>query len=30
VLTAVRGRWYRIPSWLPVGGCYFFERYGFS
>jgi hypothetical protein len=30
VLTAVRERWYRIPSWLPVGGCYFFERYGFS
>jgi 4-amino-4-deoxy-L-arabinose transferase-like glycosyltransferase len=30
VLTVVRERWYRIPSWLPVGGCYFFERYGFS
>ncbi len=30
VLAAVRERWYRIPSWLPVGGCYFFERYGFS
>jgi hypothetical protein len=30
VLTVVRERWYRIPSWLPVGRCYFFERYGFS
>jgi hypothetical protein len=30
VLTDVRERWYRIPSWLPVGGCYFFERYGFE
>ena len=30
VLAAVRGRWYRIPPWLPVGGCYFLERYGFS
>lgn len=30
VLRAVRERWYRIPSWLPVGGCYFFERYGFE
>ena len=29
VLEVVRERWYRIPSWLPVGGCYFFERYGF-
>ena len=29
VLEEVRERWYRIPSWLPVGGCYFFERYGF-
>jgi 4-amino-4-deoxy-L-arabinose transferase-like glycosyltransferase len=28
VLEAVRERWYRIPAWLPVGGCYFFERYG--
>jgi 4-amino-4-deoxy-L-arabinose transferase-like glycosyltransferase len=30
VLKPVRERWYRIPSWLPVGGCYFFERYGFE
>lgn len=29
VLEVVRERWYRIPPWLPVGGCYFFERYGF-
>ena len=29
VLQEVRERWYRIPPWLPVGGCYFFERYGF-
>ena len=29
VLEVVRKRWYRIPSWLPAGGCYFFERYGF-
>ncbi len=29
VLAVVDERWYRIPSWLPVGGCYFFERYGF-
>ncbi|MBI2754335.1 MAG: glycosyltransferase family 39 protein [Betaproteobacteria bacterium] len=27
VLNAVRDRYYRIPKWLPVGGCYFFERY---
>ncbi len=30
VLAVVNARWYRIPSWLPVGGCYFFERYGFE
>ena len=30
VLAVVRERWYRIPSWLPVGSCYFFERYGFE
>jgi len=29
VLRVVRERWYRIPPWLPVGGCYFLERYGF-
>jgi len=27
VLNAARWAWYRIPSALPVGGCYFFERY---
>jgi hypothetical protein len=27
VLAAVRERYYRIPAWLPVGRCYFFERY---
>ncbi|MBI1942969.1 MAG: glycosyltransferase family 39 protein [Betaproteobacteria bacterium] len=27
VLTEVRDRYYRIPRWLPVGRCYFFERY---
>lgn len=30
VLAVVSKRWYRIPTWLPVGGCYFFERYGFE
>ncbi|MGH8709592.1 MAG: ArnT family glycosyltransferase [Burkholderiales bacterium] len=30
VLAVVNERWYRIPAWLPVGGCYFFERYGFG
>lgn len=30
VLQVVRERWYRIPGWLPVGRCYFFERYGFQ
>jgi 4-amino-4-deoxy-L-arabinose transferase-like glycosyltransferase len=30
VLRPVRDRWYRIPPWLPVGGCPFFERYGFE
>jgi len=30
VLKDIRERWYRIPSWLPVGRCYFFERYGFE
>ena len=29
VLAPIRDRYYRIPAWLPVGGCYFFERYGF-
>ena len=27
VLTEVRERYYRIPPRLPVGRCYFFERY---
>lgn len=27
VLRDVAARWYRIPAWLPIGGCYFFERY---
>ena len=27
VLKPVRERWYRIPQALPVGACYFFERY---
>jgi len=29
VLKEIREHWYRIPAALPVGGCYFFERYGF-
>ena len=27
VLADIRDRYYRIPGWLPVGHCYFFERY---
>jgi hypothetical protein len=27
ILTQVRDRYYRIPRILPVGRCYFFERY---
>ena len=27
VLADIRDRYYRIPAWLPVGHCYFFERY---
>jgi hypothetical protein len=27
VLTGIRERFYRIPPALPVGRCYFFERY---
>lgn len=27
VLHAVRDRYYRIPAWLPVGRCSFFDRY---
>ncbi len=27
VLKSVRDRWYRIPAFLPIGGCYFCERY---
>jgi hypothetical protein len=29
LLAQINARCYRIPSRLPVGGCYFFERYGF-
>ena len=27
VLADIREHYYRIPAWLPVGRCYFFERY---
>jgi hypothetical protein len=27
VLERIRDRYYRIPGWLPVRHCYFFERY---
>lgn len=27
VLEQVRSRYYAVPSWLPMGGCYFCERY---
>jgi 4-amino-4-deoxy-L-arabinose transferase-like glycosyltransferase len=27
MLADIRDRYYRIPPWLPVGRCYFFERY---
>ena len=27
ILEPVRERYYRIPRWLPVGRCYFCERY---
>ena len=27
VLAVVKDRFYRIPHWLPVRRCYFFERY---
>jgi hypothetical protein len=27
VLTTIKDRFYRIPRWLPVRHCYFFERY---
>jgi hypothetical protein len=27
VLADIRARYYRIPPRLPVGRCYFFERY---
>ncbi|MGH8686672.1 MAG: ArnT family glycosyltransferase [Burkholderiales bacterium] len=30
VLREIDERWYRIPSWLPRGRCFFFERYGFG
>jgi 4-amino-4-deoxy-L-arabinose transferase-like glycosyltransferase len=28
MLADIRDRYYRIPAWLPVGRCYFFDRYG--
>jgi hypothetical protein len=27
VLAVIKDRFYRIPRWLPVRRCYFFERY---
>ena len=27
VLTEVRQRYYAVPTWLPLSGCYFCERY---
>jgi 4-amino-4-deoxy-L-arabinose transferase-like glycosyltransferase len=27
VLADIRDRYYRVPPWLPVGRCFFFERY---
>ncbi len=27
ILADVRARYYRIPRWLPIGRCYFCERY---
>ncbi|MGM0593725.1 MAG: glycosyltransferase family 39 protein [Pseudomonadota bacterium] len=27
VLEPIRQRYYRLPQWLPVGGCYFYRRY---
>jgi hypothetical protein len=27
VLAQVRDRWYRIPAVLPIGRCYYCERY---
>jgi hypothetical protein len=27
VLERVRAQWYQVPSWLPVGDCYFCDRY---
>lgn len=30
VLAVVNAKYYRIPARLPVGACYFFDRYGFS
>ena len=27
VLKMVRDRWYRIPKMLPIGACYFCEKY---
>lgn len=27
VLTAIRDSYYHIPAWLPVGSCYFYDKY---
>jgi hypothetical protein len=27
VLTAIKREYYAIPSWLPCGACYFYEKY---
>ncbi|HTQ78165.1 MAG TPA: glycosyltransferase family 39 protein [Burkholderiales bacterium] len=27
ILAEARERFYRIPAWLPIGRCYFFDRY---
>ncbi len=27
VLTAIRDSYYHVPAWLPVGDCYFYDKY---
>ncbi len=27
ILKQVRDRWYRIPAGLPIGHCYYCEKY---
>jgi hypothetical protein len=27
VLETARARWYQVPAWLPMRGCYFCDRY---